>query len=310
MSTPKAFISYSWDNEEHKVWVKALSERLRSDGVDVTLDQWHVVPGDQLPEFMENAIRESNYVLIICTARYKDRSEKRTGGVGYEGDIITGEVLTSGNQRKFIPLLRTGPWAAAAPNWLSGKYYVDFSGNPYSEASYQDLLTTMIGTRPTPPSVESRRDDSTKQPAYSETVNSEAFQPIRITGIIVDEIGVPRGDGTRGSALYRVPFKLSHRPPYEWSQLFIQTWNHPSTFTTMHRPGIASIIGDQVILDGTTVEEIEKDHRSTLILAANEANRRYQELEAKKCEALRKEQERVEKHKREVEEAAKRMKFE
>jgi hypothetical protein len=37
--TPKAFISYSWSDEPHKAWVKALAIQLRRDGVDVTLDQ-------------------------------------------------------------------------------------------------------------------------------------------------------------------------------------------------------------------------------------------------------------------------------
>ena len=40
--TPKAFISYSWDGEPHKDWVKAFATRLRADGLDVTLDRRHL----------------------------------------------------------------------------------------------------------------------------------------------------------------------------------------------------------------------------------------------------------------------------
>ena len=50
---PSAFISYSWDDDEHKSWVRAFAERLRADGVEAILDQWAAVPGDQLPQFME-----------------------------------------------------------------------------------------------------------------------------------------------------------------------------------------------------------------------------------------------------------------
>ena len=50
---PKAFISYSWDDDAHKEWVKQLATRLRADGVDVTLDRWHAAPGDQIPAFMD-----------------------------------------------------------------------------------------------------------------------------------------------------------------------------------------------------------------------------------------------------------------
>ena len=85
----KVFISYAWDSKEHKTWVRNLSTRLKNGGVDVTLDQWHLVPGDQIPEFMERAVRESDFVLIVCTQKYKERSDARSGGVGYEGDVMT-----------------------------------------------------------------------------------------------------------------------------------------------------------------------------------------------------------------------------
>jgi len=68
---PKVFISYSWDDEEHKAWVRDLATRLRCDGIDVTLDQWHAVPGDQLPAFMERAVYDNAFVLLICTPAYK-----------------------------------------------------------------------------------------------------------------------------------------------------------------------------------------------------------------------------------------------
>jgi len=50
---PSAFVSYAWDDDAHHAWVKQISSRLRSDGVNVTLDQWHLAPGDRLPVFME-----------------------------------------------------------------------------------------------------------------------------------------------------------------------------------------------------------------------------------------------------------------
>ncbi len=67
---PTAFVSYSWDDESNKAWVRLLARRLRGDGVDVTLDQWHTAPGDQLPAFMEHAIRTNEYVLIVCSPGY------------------------------------------------------------------------------------------------------------------------------------------------------------------------------------------------------------------------------------------------
>jgi hypothetical protein len=40
----------------------------------------------------------------------------------------------------------------------------------------------------------------------------------------------------------------------------------------MHRPGIARVHGDRIILDGTTMEEVERYHAKTLKLALEKTN--------------------------------------
>ena len=144
---PKAFISYAWGDDAHSLWVKDFASRLRGDGVDVTLDRWHAAPGDQIPAFMERAVRENDFVIAVCTPGYKSRSDVRAGGVGYEGDIMTAEVFTGANQRKFIPVLRSGIWNDAAPSWLLGRVYIDLTGDPYSEFRYEELLRALHGAR-------------------------------------------------------------------------------------------------------------------------------------------------------------------
>src|SRR5690242_20186004 len=144
---PKTFISYSWDDDAHKEWVKQLATRLRSDGVDVTLDRWHAEPGDEIPAFMERAVRENDIVIVVCTPRFKERSDGRGGGVGYEGDIMTAHALTGGAEKKFIPVQRRGTWVEAAPTWLLGKAKIDLSADPYSESEYEELLRTLHRAR-------------------------------------------------------------------------------------------------------------------------------------------------------------------
>jgi len=112
----KVFISYSWDNENRKQWVKNLAERLCNDGIEAILDEWELAPGDQLTHFMEEKIRESKYVLIICTSNYCEKSNNRRGGVGYEDHVMTAEVYQKPNHRKFIPILAKGSWEDAAPS--------------------------------------------------------------------------------------------------------------------------------------------------------------------------------------------------
>ena len=144
---PKVFVSYSWDDEEHRGWVHGFATRLRADGVDAELDQWDVHLGDPLPEFMERAVRENDFVLVICTPKYKERSDGRVGGVGYEGDIMTAEVFSTRNHRKFIPVLRRGGWSSAFPSWLHGKAGVDLRRDPYSEEQYRRLLEPYTAKR-------------------------------------------------------------------------------------------------------------------------------------------------------------------
>ena len=139
MTTPRAFVSYSWDEDSHKAWVVDLATDLRGDRVDTTLDQWHAVPGGQLPGFTEKEIRENDYVLIACTPDYRLKADEKRGGVGYEGDIMTAEVHSKGNHRKFIPILARGRWEDSASSWLKGKYYVDLSTLDRYKKNYSDL---------------------------------------------------------------------------------------------------------------------------------------------------------------------------
>ena len=103
-----------------------------------------------------------------------------------------------------------------------------------------------------------------------------------------DGVGRPRNDGTRGSGFYKVPLRLSRRPSSEWAQLFVQCWDRPPQLTTMHRPGIARVSGDTIVLDGTTMAELETYHAKTLRFCVENVN----EQEAEYPERLRAQQER------------------
>ena len=265
---PKVFISYSWEEEAHKEWVKSLADRLLSDGIEATVDQYDLTLGDRLPHFMEQSISNSDYVLIICTPTYK-------GGVGYEGHIISAELLTQGNERKFIPVIRKGTATNSIPTFLSGKLGIDLSNTIHYENSYKDLLTTLYGVK--------RKPQIGTRPPYIpksqvQTLTKYEDEPIHILGIITDEVTVPKMDGSRGCALYKIPFKLSKSPSHLWKEIFVATWNMPPRFTTMHRPGIASVYGNKIILDGTTMEEVRDYHRETLLLCVEEANKKEAQI--------------------------------
>jgi hypothetical protein len=146
-------------------------------------------------------------------------------------------------------------------------------------------------------------------PAGGPGIEANEHVPISIRRIIDGEVTAPRNDGTQGSALYAIPFELSRTPSPIWQKAFLQTWDYPPRFTTMHRPGIARIIGNRVVLDGTTIEEVERYHRDTLLLAVQAANKIESDIEKERIETRRRQREVEEDHRQKIRDAAKRMKF-
>ena len=77
----------------------------------------------------------------------------------------------------------------------------------------------------------------------------------------------------------------------------------------MHRPGIASVVGDTVILDGTTIEEVKEYHRDTLVLVIQETNKGYREFIERKKKALERENEQRRVHRQNIDDISNQIKF-
>lgn len=139
-TVPKAFVSYSHDSRDHRRWVLELSTKLVDNGIDVTLDQWDLRPGDDVARFMEVGVRESDRVLVICTPKYVMKANEGTGGVGYERLIVTGHLVRDLGTTKFIPIVRDASGEATAPDFLANRYYVDFS----DDGKFNDKLDELL----------------------------------------------------------------------------------------------------------------------------------------------------------------------
>src|SRR6266404_5552879 len=135
----RCFISYSWDSNEHRDWVRQLGCDLVDNGVDVLLDQWDVVPGDDLAAYMETSIRESDCVLLICTLAFARKANEGHGGVGYEKTIVTGELFQSTSAGKFVPILRAGE-PSELPSYLRSRRFLDFRIDESYGVALEELL--------------------------------------------------------------------------------------------------------------------------------------------------------------------------
>lgn len=145
---PKVFISYSWESDAHKSWVRELAERLTMNGVNVRFDQWHIAPGQSLTQFMEVEAQGCDFTIVICTKDYCRKSLARAGGVGYEQQIITGLIAGGLERIRFIPIVRDGEFApgsdCSVPPQFSGIYAVDMRDDNMMGQRIEDLLRAIF----------------------------------------------------------------------------------------------------------------------------------------------------------------------
>jgi hypothetical protein len=145
MTAPVVFISYSHDSPQHKEWVLHLAADLRAHGIDVTLDQWDLVAGQDMAAFMATGIRGADRVVLICSATYVAKAEGGTGGVGYERLIVTGEVIGAIDTIKFIPVIRSNPGTRKVPDFLGPRKYIDFTDDSHYAAKLEELAREIHG---------------------------------------------------------------------------------------------------------------------------------------------------------------------
>ena len=140
----KVFISYSWDSDGHKDKVLALSNKLRKEGIDCSLDQYETTPEEKWHTWMAKQIEKSDFVLMICTETYLRRLRKEeTEGVGkaatFEADIISKLLLEGqGKNLKFVPVIFSEEDKEFIPPEIGSSYYCATKEDGY-DALYRYL---------------------------------------------------------------------------------------------------------------------------------------------------------------------------
>lgn len=133
------FISYGWDNDEHKSWVHTLADRLRPH-LDVKIEIMQPF-GSELNLFMEKMVAESDRVLLILTPKYKKKADNRENGVGYESVLISDELFNDQNTIKFIPIIRQGTKKECYPRYLGNRKGVLMTDDNAFENVLEELIS-------------------------------------------------------------------------------------------------------------------------------------------------------------------------
>ncbi len=291
------FLSYSWAD---KPLARELAAGLDARGYRVWIDEGELRVGDSLVQSISDALDRVDFVVALV-------SQASVSSDWCRKEIslaMTGEVKRQGIT---VMPLRVGE--VEMPPTLKDKVHLAINPDDVPDALEQlhrDICRHLEPPSPLPPrrrapAVRPARGMPSAATASSAPISLEPSGPLRIVGVDRDGITQPRNDGTPGSALYSVPLRLSHVPDPAWAELFVRNWDRPPSFTSMHRPGIARVVGDRVVLDGTTIEEVAKYHQRTLKLAVDATNSQHAEhlrreaaVQAARDEAARRHREDVE----------------
>ena len=142
----KVFISYSWDNEEHKTWILNFATRLRNNGIEIILDRYELQAGKSIPHFMEQALEKSDKVLVIFTENYKLKADGRNGGVGYEYSILNNDTYTDiANNSNYIPILKDGTFETSVPSFMQQFITIDMTDSSQYEEKIKEVTLALYG---------------------------------------------------------------------------------------------------------------------------------------------------------------------
>lgn len=138
LSKKQVFISYGWDDDEHRKWVKELADRL-SEYFDVRIDVKQPL-GIELNMFMEQMVTKSDRVLLILSPIYKAKADARINGVGYESVLISSELYKNQGSAKFIPVIRRGTKEESYPLYLGNRKGIWMTENSEFEEKLKELI--------------------------------------------------------------------------------------------------------------------------------------------------------------------------
>ena len=148
----RVFISYSGTSDHHKGWVAGLGTFLRANGLNARLDQWHLRKGMDIPQWMTNELEMAERVIIISDARYAERADGRSGGVGWETMLIQGDMSNlPPNSTKYLVIVREDKFDKGVPRYLKTRFCIHWESNSDEGNLKDELLKELFNVNLEPP---------------------------------------------------------------------------------------------------------------------------------------------------------------
>ena len=140
---PVVFVSYCWSPPSNQRNVFELIQKLEKDGITVKYDKGSLRPGQEMNYFMEQQLlsKECDAVIIVCNSDYAAKANARSGGVGYESELILTQIRNDPMQTRYIPVAieHNDDGTLPLPTFLQSRYCIDLT----AENGYEGLLESI-----------------------------------------------------------------------------------------------------------------------------------------------------------------------
>jgi len=133
-SRPTVFLSYSMNDSKD---VEKIARYLGDSEVPVWFDKWAIVPGDRWQERIEQALNESQVILIFVG------KEPIGNWQNTEIKAAIQQAMSSTQPKRIIPILLPGSSPHNIPLFLKGILFVDFTGGVDNARSLNRLISTI-----------------------------------------------------------------------------------------------------------------------------------------------------------------------
>lgn len=228
---PRVFISYSHDSPEHKAHTLALTQHLRkTNKIDAWIDQFDEdQPPHSWPDWMFQQLDRADFVIMICSEKYKrrvhDQEEPGSGyGARWEGAVIAHSLYSAvsfAETSPYIPVVFDEADVAHRPYFVGGASY--YHVNPADMSGLARLVSRLLGERTVVPVPLTGQEatDKKPQPVHGEQERAAAaFPDVRkVLGQKSQEIADAKGDveaiADSHSRRQRMRNLLEHQLPYE-----------------------------------------------------------------------------------------------
>jgi hypothetical protein len=192
VNSPKVFISYSYDNEQHEQWVADLTNNLRKKaGVNAVIDKFVLDKIGDLDEIMVGGFQDSDKVVIIGTLNYAKKAKIGEGGASYESKLAT--ILSRNedeNKLIFVKREKSPKFNDVFPFQFKDYHAIDMSDDDQYDQKFTELYHKIynkslidveeIGVNP----FDKSNPVSTEFPISSETIFSiiekSGFEPYNV----------------------------------------------------------------------------------------------------------------------------------